>query len=62
MCIGDIVVFDNGYYPYGNYVQGIFEFNSVPLIFSKKNLSVPKLRKKLMYPSGYVADLIPSFL
>ena len=48
--IGDIVVFDKGYYSYDNYVQGIFEFNIVPLIFSKKNFSISKLMKKCIYP------------
>jgi len=33
-----------------NIVQGIFEFNIVPLIFSKKNFSISKLMKKLVYP------------
>ena len=44
--IGDTVVFDKGYYSYDNYVQGIFDFNIVPLIFSKRNFSVSKLMKK----------------
>jgi len=48
--IGDTVVFDKGYYSYDNYVQGIFDFNIVPLIFSKRNFSVSKLMKKLIYP------------
>lgn len=48
--IGDIVVFDKGYYSYDNYIEGIFEFNIVPLIFSKKNFSFSKLMKKLNYP------------
>jgi len=48
--IGDLVVFDKGYYSYDNYVRGIFEFNVVPLIFSKKNFSLNKLQKKLNYP------------
>jgi len=48
--IGDIVVFDKGYYSYDNYVQGIFEFNIVPVIFSKKKFSVSKLMKKCIYP------------
>jgi len=48
--IGDLVVFDKGYYSYGNYIHGIFQFNVVPLIFSKKNFSVKKLLKKLNYP------------
>jgi hypothetical protein len=48
--IGDIVVFDKGYYSYNNYVKGIFEFNVVPLIFSKKKFSISKLMKKLNYP------------
>jgi len=50
MRIGDIVVFDKGYYSYDNYITGIFEFNIVPLIFSKKNFSVSKLMEKLVYP------------
>jgi len=50
MRIGDLVVFNKGYYSYDNYVQGIFEFNVVPLIFSKKKFSVSKLMKKLKYP------------
>lgn len=48
--IGDIVVFDKGYYSYDNYVQGILDFNVVPLIFSKKKFSVSKLMKRLNYP------------
>lgn len=48
--IGDIVVFDKGYYSYDNYVQGIFEFNIVPLIFSKKKSSISKLMRKCVYP------------
>jgi deoxyhypusine synthase len=48
--IGDIVVFDKGYYSYDNYVLGILEFNVVPLIFSKKKVSVSKLMKRLNYP------------
>lgn len=48
--IGDIVVFDKGYYSYDNYVQGIFEFNIVPLIFSKKKFSISKLMRKCVYP------------
>ncbi|HPW10390.1 MAG TPA: transposase [Methanoregulaceae archaeon] len=48
--IGDLVVFDKGYYSYGNYVNGIFKFNVVPLIFSKKNFSVKKLMNHLNYP------------
>jgi hypothetical protein len=48
--IGDIVVFDKGYYSYDNYVQGVFKFNVVPLIFSKKKFSISKLMKKLNYP------------
>ena len=48
--IGDTVVFDKGYYSYDNYVRGIFDFNIVPLIFSKRNFSVSKLMKKLIYP------------
>lgn len=48
--IGDIVVFDKGYYSYDNYVQGILKFNVVPLIFSKKKFSVSKLLKRLNYP------------
>jgi len=48
--IGDIVVFDKGYYSYNNYIQGIFEFNIVPLIFSKKKFSISKLMRKCIYP------------
>jgi len=48
--IGDLVVFDNGYYSYGNYVNGIFKLNVVPLIFSKKNFSVKKLLSHFNYP------------
>jgi hypothetical protein len=48
--IGDIVVFDKGYYSYDNYIQGIFQFNVVPLIFSKKKFSISKLMKKCIYP------------
>jgi hypothetical protein len=48
--IGDMVIFDKGYYSYGNYVNGIFKFNIVPLIFSKKNFSVKKLLNQLNYP------------
>jgi len=48
--IGDIVVFDKGYYSYGNYVQGIFKYNVVPLIFSKKKFSFQKLTNLLNYP------------
>jgi len=48
--IGDMVIFDKGYYSYGNYVNGIFKFNVVPLIFSKKNFSVKKLLNQLNYP------------
>ena len=48
--IGDLVVFDKGYYSYGNYVNGIFKFNVVPLIFSKKNFSLKKLLNNLNYP------------
>jgi len=48
--IGDIVVFDKGYYSYDNYVQGIFEFNIVLLIFSKKKFSISKLMRKCVYP------------
>jgi hypothetical protein len=48
--IGDIVVLDKGYYSYENYVQGVFNFNIVPLIFSKKNFSFSKLMNKLNYP------------
>ena len=44
------MVFDKGYYSYDNYVQGILEFNVVPLIFSKKKFSVSKLMKRLNYP------------
>ncbi|MCQ8894110.1 MAG: transposase [Methanolinea sp.] len=43
-------MFDKGYYAYDNYVEGIFEFGIVPMIFTKKNFSVPKLLKKLNYP------------
>jgi len=56
--IGDTVVFDKGYYSYDNYVQGIFEFNIVPLIFSKRNFSVSKLMKNLFIRSGYLGDPI----
>jgi len=48
--IGDIVVFDKGYYSYGNYIEGIFKFNVVPVIFSKKKFSVKKLMNLLNYP------------
>ena len=50
--IGDIVVFEKGYYSYDNYVQGIFEFNIVPLIFSKGEL--PFLKKRLKPRVGFV--------
>jgi len=48
--IGDTIVFDKGYYAYDNYVEGIFEFSIVPMIFAKKNFSLPKLLKKFNYP------------
>jgi len=50
MRIEDIVAFDKGYSSYENNIQGFFEFNIVPLIFSKKNFSVSKLIKKFVYP------------
>ncbi|MDI6877678.1 MAG: transposase [Methanomicrobiales archaeon] len=46
----DRVVFDKGYYSCRNYVQGIFRFSVVPLIFAKKNFSAKKLLGKLIYP------------
>ena len=48
--IGDTIVFDKGYYAYDNYVEGIFEFSIVPMIFAKKNFSIPKLLKRFNYP------------
>jgi len=48
--IGDIVVFDKGYYSYGNYIEGIFKFNVVPIIFSKKKFSFRKLMNLFNYP------------
>lgn len=48
--IGDTVVCDKGYYAYANYVQGIFRFNVVPLILTKKNFSLQKLLGKFVYP------------
>ncbi len=48
--IGDTIVFDKGYYAYDNYVEGIFEFNIVPLIFAKRNFSFSKLLGKHNFP------------
>ncbi|MDI9633015.1 MAG: transposase [Methanolinea sp.] len=48
--IGDTVVFDKGYDAYDNYVEGIFAFSIVPMIFTKKNFSLSKLLRKLNFP------------
>lgn len=46
----DTVVFDRGYYSYGNYALGVREYKVVPLIFPKKTFQAEKMMRQMNYP------------
>jgi hypothetical protein len=48
--IGDVIVFDKGYFSYKNYLKGISRYKIVPLIFPRKYFDLNRLLGLLSYP------------